>query len=306
MLGQVVIENGVKKIKPLTADAGSGVALGMIVPFFIKRERSGYLFCDGSRFDTTKYPLLYAELGTDILPDCREVGLTGAEKNTTYIFDSTETDPRTGQAGTQNHDVFTQGEFKDDQVQEHYHNIGTNDTTLDYSGTTATTGQNLGGFYIGGTELKTRGESGRKGTVTRGKSLAVYWYIKATSGLSENAQDNVVAQLNEERSYSTSEVNTGKKWIDGKPIYRIVFHSATNWADGTKIGTISNLDYVISIKNLSISDTNFSYENYGTNGNYISLATVKTNGEVYINRGSSFNNSKPSSVIVEYTKTTDV
>ena len=45
--------------------------------------------------------------------------------------------------------------------------------------------------------------------------------IKATSGLSENAQDDVLAQLNEERSYSTSEINTGKKWIDGKPIYKI-------------------------------------------------------------------------------------
>lgn len=44
--------------------------------------------------------------------------------------------------------------------------------------------------------------------------------IKATSGLSENAQDNVINTLNEERSYSTEEVNTGKKWIDGKAIYR--------------------------------------------------------------------------------------
>lgn len=104
MLVQIVTENGQKKVIPLTADAGSGVALGMIVPFFVKRERSGYLFCDGSRFDTTKYPLLYAELGTDKLPDCREVGLTGAEKNTTYIFDSTEP---TREQGRQEHRTTT-------------------------------------------------------------------------------------------------------------------------------------------------------------------------------------------------------
>ena len=44
--------------------------------------------------------------------------------------------------------------------------------------------------------------------------------IKATSGLSENAQDNVINTLNEQRSYSTEEHLTGKKWIDGKPIYK--------------------------------------------------------------------------------------
>lgn len=51
--------------------------------------------------------------------------------------------------------------------------------------------------------------------------------IKATSGLSENAQDNVINTLNEQRSYSTEEHLTGRKWIDGKPTYEIVLTCTT-------------------------------------------------------------------------------
>ena len=43
--------------------------------------------------------------------------------------------------------------------------------------------------------------------------------IKATSGLAENQQENVLNTINENLSYSTTEHKTGKKWIDGKPIY---------------------------------------------------------------------------------------
>ena len=43
--------------------------------------------------------------------------------------------------------------------------------------------------------------------------------IKATSGLTENQQENVLNTINENNSYSTEEHPTGKKWIDGKPIY---------------------------------------------------------------------------------------
>ena len=57
------------------------------------------------------------------LPDYREVALVGVGKNTTNIFDSTETDPSTGQAGTQNHDIYTVGYFGDDCLQNHNHEI---------------------------------------------------------------------------------------------------------------------------------------------------------------------------------------
>lgn len=127
MLFVVVLENGVKKIKPLTADAGAGAPVGTIIVVCSNRVPSNYLPL-GTQFDTTQYPLLYAELGTDTTPTASSLNLP-----------------------------------------------------------TLSSGQ-----YV----------------------------IKATSGLSENAQDNVINTLNEQRSYSTEEVNTGKKWIDGKAIYR--------------------------------------------------------------------------------------
>jgi hypothetical protein len=65
---------------------------------------NGYLLCDGNRFDKNKYPELYEYLGTDVLPDYRECVLVGVGQNTT---DSIAT-----------HDVYTVGQFKDDQVQD--------------------------------------------------------------------------------------------------------------------------------------------------------------------------------------------
>ena len=58
MLAQIITENGQKKIIPLTADAGAGNPVGTIIPMYKKSSPSGYLYCDGSTFDETKYPLL--------------------------------------------------------------------------------------------------------------------------------------------------------------------------------------------------------------------------------------------------------
>ena len=137
----------------------------------------------------------------------------------------------------------------------------------------------------------------RKGTVTRGKRKAVYFYIKATSGLSENAQDNVVAQLNEERSYSTEEVNTGKKWIDGKPIYRIVTTATKNQQvdttayKDTGAPLPSNVDKYILIRSTQNTANAFYYST--------------TNATLYIAAVTTMNALSGTNYILEYTKTTD-
>ena len=220
MLAKIIIENGVKKLVPLTADAGAGNPVGTIIPMYKKSSPSGYLYCDGSTFDANTYPLLYAYLGTNVLPDYREFALVGAEENTTDVYNAS-TNPN----GTiHDHDVYTEGQAKDDQLQRHNHKQTIRDAQplVAYSTQGTTNGYRSAGESFVGVELFTYENTGRSGTVTRGKRKAVYFYIKATSGISENAQDNVINTLNEQRSYSTSEVNTGKKWIDGKPIYRKV------------------------------------------------------------------------------------
>ena len=72
MLFQVVIENGVKKLVPLTADAGAGNPVGTIIAFYGNTAPSGYLTCDGRQFDENTYPVLYALLGDNHTPDLRE------------------------------------------------------------------------------------------------------------------------------------------------------------------------------------------------------------------------------------------
>ena len=289
MLAKVIIENGVKKIQALTADTGVGAPVGSYLYLEKKSNPQGYLFCDGSTFDETAYPALYQYLGTNVLPDWRELGAKGAEKNTTLIFDSTETDPSTGQAGTQNHDVFTQGEFKDDQLQDHQHEIGNDNSS----------GQNVGsvnGWFQSGTIRTGNVENARKGTVTRGKSRAVFIYIKATSGLTENQQENVLNTINENNSYSTDEHPTGKKWIDGKPIYRR-YITVENVVQEQYISILSNVGTIVD----------YGGQFLGNNMNYI----IPCRWLGFYNENSIFKvynydlNTGTMQIWVEYTKTTD-
>lgn len=96
---------------------------GCVVPFAGKAEKvpAHWLICDGSEVGRTEYPDLFDCIGetygagngstTFNLPDFRECALVGAGKSTRAILDETG----------HSHDVYTLGEFKDDQIQEHTH-----------------------------------------------------------------------------------------------------------------------------------------------------------------------------------------
>lgn len=78
---------------------------------------AGYLACDGQAVSRTTYSNLFAIIGTKYgngdeittfnVPDLREAVMVGAGQSTRAILDTT------GHA----HDVYTLGEFKDDQIQ---------------------------------------------------------------------------------------------------------------------------------------------------------------------------------------------
>lgn len=169
--------NNVPTLVPLTADTGSGVPVGTIIGQYKKVNMAGYLYLDGSTFDQTLYPALYAYLGTNVLPDYREFVLVGAEQNATS-------------ATIHDHDVFTQGQEKDDQLQNHGHKIqigsqyGVEDSVI------------CGGQNYTGTAGRTITQTlGRSGTTTRTKEKAVFWYIKATTGIIEPTTDEVFRML---------------------------------------------------------------------------------------------------------------
>ncbi len=294
MVGIVKEINGQKKIIPLTTDTGTGAAVGTLISQYKKVPMSGYLYCDGSTFDQNAYPALYMYLGTNVLPDYRECVMVGAEQNTTDTIAT--------------HDVYGEGEFKDDQLQNI--TVDTTDFKVD-SGAGHDVGMATGGNRS--TSLSSfihDPNSGRLGTTTHGKQKAVYVYIKATSGLAENQQENVLNDvknyINSANSYSTDEVKTGGKWIDGKPIYRktIDCGALPNNTYKNVNHNITNLDIIIKcygeargstarivLPNASAIPAN-AIEIY-LDGEYVVIQTG--------NDRSGYNGY----VTVEYTKTTD-
>jgi hypothetical protein len=239
--------------------------------------------------------LLYAYLGSNVLPDYREFALVGAEENTTDVYNAS-----TNPTGTiHDHDVYTEGQAKDDQLKTHAHAIRSISGGLVSWATGSAAAGNFRSLNQDKTSSSTNWvvtESIGGGNVTRGKRKAVFFYIKATSGLSENAQDNVINTLNEERSYSTEEVNTGKKWIDGKPIYRKV---VKNLSFGGTVGswdntgaTITNVSKLIKVDAIKSNEGPVNFMNFGMSGNNLQYVTYH-------------NWTGTDTVIVEYTKTTD-
>lgn len=267
----------------LTRVAGNSfsIQVGTLIQQYKKKPISGFLYCDGSTFDENAYPALYMYLGTNVLPDYRECVMVGAEQNTTDTIAT--------------HDVYTEGEFKDDQIQD----IGKIKAGA-VNGYSVVAG-GIAGYVALNSDL-------RVGETTHGKQKAVYIYIKATSGLEENQQENVLNDtknyINNSNSYSTDELKTGGKWIDGKPIYRKVFYSATNWANGETLGNIENLDTVITISSTSQHNNGNWFTSYDE-PNLENIAFVTQDGNVIITRVGSYLNNLKGLVIVEYTKTTD-
>ena len=175
MLGRVVVENGVKKIVPLTADCGSGNPVGTVIAVYSNKVPNGYLPCNGVQFDTAQFPVLYALLQDDHTPDLRECTLKG-------IGESGRTVGAHVKAGG-----LAVGEFVDDRVQNllvrERVGTGSQGDALAMTGSTTDYENQL-------SNITTLGA--RTGATTEVKAVGVNWCIKATSGINENQADNVL------------------------------------------------------------------------------------------------------------------
>lgn len=189
MLYQVKTINGQKTKIPLSDPAPTGNPIGTIISTYKKIQPKNYLYCDGSFFDQDQYPALYLYLGSNQLPDYRECVQVGAEQNTTDIIAA--------------HDVYTQGEFKDDQLQSHGHFLRQS-TSVGGAGDLST----YGGTYVGNNIGAVNTVNGaRTGATTHGKQKAVYYYIKAVDGVDISDEDTFL--------------NTVKDYVDNRiiPVY---------------------------------------------------------------------------------------
>ena len=158
---------------------GGGVPVGTIHHYIGIVAPEGYLMCDKS-YNATDYPQLWAVLPDSLKNfdtgtfdvDFRELVIVGAGQN--------------AKLNIKEHDVYELGQFKDDQIQGHSHNLEWSMGLPNYS---------EGGLYSGGgsynsniskaTKLTIKGvatdnENGnpRVGTTTHGKQIGLNYIIK--------------------------------------------------------------------------------------------------------------------------------
>ena len=174
MLAQVIRnQDDELEIVNLAGAQSDGLPLGSIIPLHTTRVPAGFLPCNGTSFDRTQYPALYTLLGTDVLPDLREMVLVGAGQNTTCAITA--------------HDVYSVGQFKDDQLQDHNHNIcaeGDGEyscyTLVNTDSSEIASGSNCDygrcNISIGSVI------NARTGNTTHGKQYGVLYVIKAVTG----------------------------------------------------------------------------------------------------------------------------
>lgn len=264
MVGIVKEINGQKKIIPLTTDTGTGAAVGTLISQYKKVPMSGYLYCDGSTFDQNDYPALYMYLGSNVLPDYRECVMVGAEQNTTDTIAT--------------HDVYGEGEFKDDQLQNHRHYRGSNGSYMTNSGSyhSLTTSTETSSIVEG---------SARFGETTHGKQKAVYVYIKATSGLAENQQENVLNDVKEYLAWHYKVVSCAGGASGNVEIpagyngnyeysiydykYKVSFHGIHIASDGTtSLGNIATNFGSLTNDGLTLNNTSIVYTRENTAGDF--------------------------------------
>ena len=268
MVGIVKEIDGQKKIVPLTTDTGTGAPVGTLIQQYKKKPISGYLYCDGSTFDQNAYPALYMYLGSNVLPDYRECVMVGAEQNTTDTIAT--------------HDVYGEGEFKDDQIQSHTHpdsliysNIGSDGINSGYVKGNKSDDTGIGGKVSGA----------RTGDTTHGKQKAVYVYIKATSGLAENQQENVLNDVKEYLAwrYKTVSCAGGSSGAIEVPTgyngnyeysvydykYHVLFHGIHLTSDGTMaLGNVGTNFGTLSNDSVVLNNTSISYIRESTAGDF--------------------------------------
>lgn len=242
MLGKVVVENGVKKIVPLTADCGSGNPVGTVIAVYSNKVPNGYLPCNGVAFDTAQFPVLYALLQDDHTPDLRECTLKG-------IGESGRTVGAHVKAGG-----LAVGEFVDDQVQEHKHDYVVGETGV--SGTPAYyTGSNT---VVNFHNAHSTNNNGRSGATTEVKAVGVNWCIKATSGINENQADNVLSALTPVNAVTSGDMHA----VTSNAVYDYLpFRVRSYQKKRVTISSINSHGYVIK----TLSEMGFT----ALNDNYI-------------------------------------
>lgn len=124
------------------------------------------------------------------------------------------------------------------------------------------------------------------------------------NGYSTSTQDGYSCEyINGINTYSTDEVDTGKKWIDNRSIYKKVIEFTSISANNTQYKSfgVNNIDTIIGMNGILKDSTTF--RDINTTNNIIIFVNINNNNIYMVNNSSdAFTNAY---IIVEYTKTTD-
>lgn len=132
-------------------------------------------------------------------------------------------------------------------------------------------------------------------------------YIEGGASLSNvygTSNENGYTQeyINKQNEYSTDEIDTGKKWIDGKPVYRKCYQITKSSTGEVVIGQISSLDVITHFQTYLKRNDNYKSINnfYGDSSDWATAYTDQHNNIKYVSpyMGTLY-------VVLEYTKTTD-
>ncbi len=128
----------------------------------------------------------------------------------------------------------------------------------------------------------------------------VQWNIKDQEARNKIA--NLETLISNNNTYSTKEIKTSKKWIDGKPIYRkVIFGKITETVQNIN-HQIENIDSYIKLEPYMVTDVQL-FPSFNTGNYYFTIfASSKTQLVLQTINGYINNNYR---VTLEYTKTTD-
>ena len=137
------------------------------------------------------------------------------------------------------------------------------------------------------------------------KISARNFFKNHSSGLTEqleNTLNDVKEYVNNSNSYSTNEIKTGGKWIDGKPIYRKVVDIGTlpDTTYKSVLHNIQNLNKVLEAKLVANDSTNNVVCNFGGSEMKVFIDSI----DVIVSTSNNFSGYS-GYAILEYTKTTD-
>ena len=288
--------------------------IGSIILFSGETIPTGWMICDGSELYVTAtanpqgYPEIFDVIGTKygtgtamlgkttfLLPDLRGKVPVGLDSNDTN-FDTL------GETGGSKY------------LQAHEHNVrGTENNTyeavfISNNATNVMTGSGSGyGLKISYAKAISAG-SGDSGNLQPYITLNYIIKVKNTTptmasivdDYSTSTQDGYSCNyFNDCNAYSTTEINTGKTWIDGKPIYRKVIQATdidTEFSTG-----VSNIDKLWFCNSGSyIYWSNDYFYEIGRADFYYQKSTNKIKADA-----ASVANNWSCVLTIEYTKTTD-